>query len=217
MTASDVIQIVLMGLLVIVTGIYAWRTHVMSSAAKKQAEASVKMAEEMREQRIIASRPVIISRAVYEGVTYRGFVPDIKIGWTGIIRGTGSHFSHFEVYNAGSGPAIDVEISILDEEKHHIDSLDSTRRTLLKTDDPPLDFYPSVPSEGDALYYVACEYQSITSRSSQKQTWYQTLLPFKPSKSSKAGGIYVATGELEFKEVTEKERINAFRSGSKPK
>jgi hypothetical protein len=64
MTVSDLIQIILMGLLVVITGIYAWRTFSISNGTKKQADASVKMAEEMREQRVIASRPVIIQKAV---------------------------------------------------------------------------------------------------------------------------------------------------------
>jgi len=42
-------------------------------------------------------------------------------------------------------------------------------------------------------------------------------LPFKLSKSSEKGKIYVVAGELEFKEATEKERIDAFSSRSKPK
>ncbi len=193
--------------LVGVTALYAISTH-------RQAKVSAKMADEMREQRIIASRPVIIQRAVYKDSNW----PDIKIGWTGTVTGIASYFSHFEVYNAGNGPAIEVEISILDEKKRQIDSLESTRRTFLKANDPPLKFCPSLLSEGVASYYVASEYQSIISRSSQQQTWYQTLLPFKPAKSSKEGEIYLATGELEFRdEVPKKDRIDAFSSRSKPK
>ena len=37
MTVSDLIQIILMGLLVVVTGIYAWRTFAISKATEKQA------------------------------------------------------------------------------------------------------------------------------------------------------------------------------------
>jgi len=55
MTPSDVIQIVLMGLLVVVTGIYAWRTFAISNAAKEQADSSVKMAEASQ----AALRPII--------------------------------------------------------------------------------------------------------------------------------------------------------------
>jgi len=211
MTASDyiLVQTILMIILVSATIFYAYQAKKASDSAKASANASVKIAEETRQQRIISSRPVIIQRAVYKDSDW----PDIKIGWTGIIPSkTASYFSHFEVYNVGSGPAIEVEISLLDEKRRLIESFERTRRTFLKADDPPLKFCPPIPSEGVTSYYVACEYQSIISRSSQQQTWYQTLLPFEPAKSSKAGEIYVATDGLEFHEVTEKERIDAFGS-----
>ncbi len=59
MTITDWIQAISMLILVAVTGIYAWRTHVISKGTEKQADASVQMAEEMREQRYEAVRPVI--------------------------------------------------------------------------------------------------------------------------------------------------------------
>ena len=59
MTITDWIQAISMVVLVVVTGIYAWRTHVISKATKAQADASVKMAEEMRAQRHDTVRPVI--------------------------------------------------------------------------------------------------------------------------------------------------------------
>ena len=59
MTVSELIQIILMGLLVAITGIYVWRTFAISNATKQQADASVKMAEEMRQQRYDTVRPVI--------------------------------------------------------------------------------------------------------------------------------------------------------------
>ena len=45
MTITDWIQAISMLILVVVTGIYAWRTHIMSKATKQQADASVRMAE----------------------------------------------------------------------------------------------------------------------------------------------------------------------------
>ena len=198
MTTSDVIQIVLMGLLVVVTGIYVWRTFAISNATKKQADASVRMAEEMREQR----RPIVVQQAIYE--------KDIREG------STSNYFSHFEAYNKGNGPAIEVEISLVDSDKRT--SIDSHRKSFLGAGEPPIEFRPSniVNLEESITYYLVCEYQSILS-SSPRKMWYQTWLPFKPSKSSEKGKIYVVAGELEFKEATEKERIDAFSSRSKPK
>jgi len=69
----------------------------------------------------------------------------------------------------------------------------------------------------ESTYYLICEYQSILSPTFKPQKWYQTWLPFRLSKSSQEGKVYVAPGELKFKEVTEEKRIDAFNSRSKPK
>ncbi len=198
MTPTDWIQAISMLVLVIATGIYAWRTHVMSKATKEQADASIKMAEEMREQGVMSSRPLIIQKAVVETETeLRTF-------------GSKEWFSYFEVYNAGNGPAIEVEISLLNKEKTPIHS---QRKTFLRAGEPPIQFssHPIYPEE--PTFYLVCEYQSIFSR----ETWYQTWLPFEAVEASEDEKIYVRPGELEFKEVSERERIDAFGSRRKPK
>ena len=183
---------ILLGL-VGVTGYYAL-------SANKQANASIKMAEEMKEQRVVASRPLIVQKALY-----------YKDIWEGSTR---DYLSHFEISKVGRSPAIELEISFMDAEgrKHSI------RQTFLRPDDPPIKFRPSnIASLPESkTYYIISEYGSIYPTETQKQ-WYQTRLPFKTSKSSKEGAIYVVAGELEFLEVSEKERIDAFTSGSKPK
>ncbi len=60
MTTGELIQVILMGLLVVVTSIYAWRTFAISNATKKQADASVKMARETKEQRYSESLPLLV-------------------------------------------------------------------------------------------------------------------------------------------------------------
>ena len=85
MTASEWIQIILMGLLVVITGVYVWRTFAISNATKKQADANVKMAEEMREQTVIASQPLVIQKCVHEKDIWEGSTKD--------------YFSHFEISN----------------------------------------------------------------------------------------------------------------------
>lgn len=214
MTITDWIQAISTLVLVAVTGIYAWRTHAISKATseqtqatKKQAEASVKMAEEMREQRIMASRPVIIQKVVVETETqFRTF-------------GSKDWFSYFEVHNAGNGPAIELEVSLLDKEKN---LLVSQRISFLKAGELPMrpDPFKSYTFDLDkrekSEYYLVSEYKSIFSGSPQPR-WYQTWLPFETSGASEEGKIYVQAGELEFKEVPEKERIDAFGSRNKPK
>jgi hypothetical protein len=59
MTPTDWIQAISTFILLGVTGFYAWRTHSLAKATEKQTEASVKMAEEMREQRFTENLPLL--------------------------------------------------------------------------------------------------------------------------------------------------------------
>ena len=176
-------------------------TGLLGLYAAGQARASVKMAEEMKEQRVTVSRPVVVQKAVHEKDIYEGSTKD--------------YFSHFEAYNKGNGPAIEVEISLLDNDKNLIES---HRKSFLGAGEPPIEFRPTslATRRENSTCYLVCEYQSILS-SGPRKMWYQTWLPFKPSKSSEKDKIYVVAGELEFKEATEEERIDAFSSRSKPK
>jgi len=190
MTCSDLIQVLLMGLLVVITGIYAWRTHVISKATKEQANASVKMAEEMREQRIMASRPVIIQKAVHEQRA-------------DALARPAEAFSHFEIYNAGNGPAIEVEVSLLNEQKEPVNA---QRETFLRVGETPMKFYTTFsPIPENSTFYIVSEYQGISSYST-KPTWYQTWLPCKLSITGK-----VISGKLELHDdVSEENRIGIF-------
>jgi len=194
MTTGELIQVILMGLLVVVTGVYAWRTFAISKATKKQAQ-------EMREQRVMASRPLLIQKSVHEKDIWEGSTKD--------------YFSHFEISNVGNTPAIEVESSLMDNEGNRPHSI---RQTYLRNDDSPIKFRPAniVNLEETKTYYLVSEYQNIFSYGLQKPL-YQTRLPFKISKSVQKGKIYTIAGELEFKEATEKERIDAFSRRSKPK
>ena len=190
MTTSELVQIILMGLVIVVTGIYVWRTFAISNATKKQADASGKMAEEMREQSVMSSRPVIILKAVND-----------------------DQDSHFEIYNAGNGTAVEVEVVLRDQNGQ---PRDGKREGFLRAGDTPIYFYTTIqPDVGNSTFYVISEYQGILSNSAQP-TWYQTKLPCKLSVSGKVSG-----GKLEFLEVTEEKRIGIFKSefnnGSVPK
>ncbi len=183
-------EILLLIGLVTITAVYA-------SSATRQARASVKMAEEMMEQRVIASRPIIIQEAISRKYISEKDEPD-----------------YFQVYNAGNGPAIELEMSILNENKTPIVS---ERKTFLRSGEPPIQFMPFQSADLDeSTYYLVCEYQGILSPL-PKKTWYQTWLPFDLKKSSKTGKAIVKAGELTFEEVTEDARIDAFSSRGKPK
>ncbi len=193
--AAEAIQITISFVLVLVTVIYVKRTADIAQATKEQADASVKMADEMREQRIAESRPVMIQKAM----------PTIINGTTTDV------FSHFEVRNQGNGPAIELQVSLLDKKERPIRVL---RDTSVRAGELPVgscqEFSFELANLPESTYYIVCEYQSILSRLAKKQTWYQTWLPFQKCKSSQ-GGVRVEPNELEFKdEITEKERINAF-------
>lgn len=176
-------QIILMLGLVIITALYA-------SSTEKQANASVKMAEEMREQTIITSRPVMIQKAMPTMIN--GVDTDI--------------FSHFEAYNTGKGPAIELQVSLLDNGKNPIVV---HRETSLRAGESPIRPHFELVSLPESTYHIVCEYQSIFSQLSKKQSWYQTWLPFQKCKSSQ-GGIRVEPSELEFREVSENERVDAW-------
>ncbi len=80
-THAQLITAISMVALFVVTGIYAWRTHVISKAAEKQAE-------EMRQQRLSASQPVV---------------------WP-MIQGLSTNALEVVFENIGNGPALDVDI-----------------------------------------------------------------------------------------------------------
>ncbi len=173
---AQAIQIIISFVLVLVTAIYVKRTSDIVRETRNQAQ-------EMREQRIMASRPVIIQKAIPTEVIGSGFS------------------DRFEVYNAGNGPAIELEILLLDKEENLIQE---QRVTFLRASDTPVEFYPSgLDSRLNSDCYLLCRYQSILSLGA-KPSWYQTRLPFKPVKSQSRDYIYVEPGKLEFEEVFEK-------------
>ncbi len=103
MTMGELIQVILMGLLVVVTGIYAWRTHVISNAAKKQTD-------EMREQRLSEARPYLLLRLKDSAVQWNNIEPDKQhrpIDFQMII------------HNAGKGPAIKLHAALWHPYKSH--------------------------------------------------------------------------------------------------
>jgi hypothetical protein len=190
-------NLVLLAGLIAVTTIYAYSTIRIARDTKRQAD-------EIREQRLMASRPMIIQRSVRkEGPTVPG--PGIR----------SDYFPHFEIYNAGNGPAIELEFSLLNKER---DTLHCKRESFLRAGDTPIEFRPInlANLEESTTYHLACEYQGIFSAASE-QAWYQTWLPFEVMKSSIQGEVFVTPGELEFKEVSQKDRINCFSNVGKPK
>jgi len=106
-----------------------------------------------------------------------------------------SHFSHFELFNAGNSPALGLEISLVNEEKA---VLQSETLSFLRNNEQALTFIP-IKLELHKIYHLVCEYDSIRSRT--RKIWYQTWLPFTTTESAMKNNINVKVGELDFKEV----------------
>lgn len=215
-TTAEAINIFLVGALVLVTAVYAKETANISKSseeaarsAAEQAEASKKLAEEAREQRLMASRPIIIQRSVYKQIREAPDSDDLSP----TLRS--SHFSHFVVMNVGNGPAMELEVSLMDKEKK---KLHSVRVTFLRAGEKRdfIESHRELVERKESTYYLVCEYKHVFAPTTG-QTWHQTWLPFQLRKSSVKGEMHVVAGELEFHEVSEKDRIDAFTSRSKPK
>lgn len=189
MTITDWIQAISMLFLVVVTGIYVWRTHIISNSTKKQADASVKMAKEMREQR----RPIVVQEiATPKGFRYTLATEDATEEITSDC---------FGIQNVGNSPAIELEIILLDKDKGQPQT---ERKTFLRADDAPIVFYPhNLVSHVNTTCYLLCRYRGVLS-SDEAQLWYETWLPFVPVKSQGGNRIIIQPKELEFCEVYKK-------------
>jgi len=202
MSNADIGLIIAASVQAVATIVLVCITIFYAISTKRQADANVKMAEEMKEQTLVASRPYIIQKAVFEkeNVSYDNLKKELII--------SSPPFKHFEIYNAGNGPAIELEVSILDREKrleasNRITYLSSKERAEIQLNQIINNI------EKPIRHYLVSEYQGVTMRTG-KPMWYQTWMPFEISKSSQQGKLLLTPGGLEFKEVTEKDRINAF-------
>lgn len=114
MTIGELIQVILMGLLVVITGIYAWRTFSISRATEKQAEAGVKMADEMAKKRYLDCQPVLIPKIP----TRVGQIPEEDVLYMILASGLGGMVQQTPVgvtirwLNAGKGVALNATFSL---------------------------------------------------------------------------------------------------------
>jgi hypothetical protein len=166
-----------------------------SIQSKKQLE---KKLEDTKDELMMASRPLLVARAVFhEGaMTYEHDTLSAPKGTkTSDDRPAASHFSHFELFNAGNSPAIGLEISLMDE---GLVVIQSESLGFLRNNEQALTFVP-IKLEFQKTYHLVCEYDSIRSRA--RKIWYQTWLPFTTAESAMKGAINVSVGELDFREV----------------
>jgi hypothetical protein len=197
----------------IVTIIAVLITVYYSYTAKQELE---KKLENTKSEMEMTSRPLMVMRAVgYDGASsYETDTPENpKIEQSGAYRPLASHFSHFELYNAGNSPVIGLEISLMNKDKV---IMQSRSVGFLRNNEEALSFIPIKLEPGETNYLVS-EYESIRSRARHNPIWYQTWLPFTPLKCIDKGMINIIVGELDFKEVPMTNRIDAFPSNQKPR
>lgn len=177
--------------LVAVTMAYAVFTY-------QQVQASKQMINEAKEQRLATLQPVVILKSVQK--------PMAGVELNSVLRS--EYFSHFVVWNAGNGPAIEIEMLLLDNNK---DLKQAHRETFLRPGEEYC-FTPDLGRYPEGKYYVVCQYKR-TLYPTTEEVWDQTWLPFNLSKASKEGEVYVTPGELDFKfALSKKDKVDAFAS-----
>ncbi len=129
---TGAVQAIAVVALVIATAFYAWRTWSISSATEKQAEASVEMAKEMREQRMAEDEPVLILDIVGQELPpYLHWHAEWEVLMNEQTNEVVSPWPlpqcTVRVHNAGRGAAVSVEACYLQSDKYYFHS----RRGLL--------------------------------------------------------------------------------------
>jgi hypothetical protein len=182
--------------LALYTAIYAWFTR--------------KMATQMEKQKTQSLRPYIIQKAQQKMVVKATVFTD--------------YFSHFEIYNAGKGPAIEPEIYLLNDKKEIIFLEDKV--TYIRAEEEPLKLLPIEFNKKQKLpdimppvilipihlvaeretSYLVTQYKSTFSNY-KDPTWYQSCLPFISHRVKGNNEIQVVTGEQIFTEVPHKLRL----------
>ncbi len=117
---SGAVQTISVVLLVFVTMFYALITWSISSATKKQAATSARMATEMSEQRLAADQPLLILDIRDQKLPdyfqwEEGDLVDQRTGW--YVRDWPIPSCTLRVHNAGRGPAISIEAAYLGSEE----------------------------------------------------------------------------------------------------
>lgn len=182
--------------LVAVTTAYAVFTY-------QQVQTSKEMISEVKEQRLAALQPIIILKSVQK--------PIAGVESSSVLRS--EYFSHFLAWNAGNGPAIEIEIVLL---RSNLSWIEAHRETFLRSgDECAFRTQTKLALEAEDKYYVVCQYKR-TLYPTVEEAWDQTWLPFNLKRASKEGEVYVESGELDFKfGLSKSDKIDAF--SSKPK
>lgn len=161
----NIAQALLTLALVIVTAIYAMRTAAIAQSTKEQAKASIKMAEEMKEQRYDSFLPIIdiiCVKTTPSETMIRAYEENPPNEINCILR------------NVGVGPALDVYSFVQptpnDRHHHHFDTIETGKETK------PL--YLSLEKINDSSFIVAY-YKDVYGRcfESRREVKTKTINP----------------------------------------
>lgn len=159
------------------------------------------LVNEVKEQRLASLQPVVLVKSVYMELLRH------ELG-TPVPR---KSFTHFAIWNTGNGPAIEMEVALLDEKK---DPIEAHRETYLRPDEE-YDFKPSMIYQRNGKHYIVCQFKRIEAITGS-QSWDRTWLPIELSVNKKQQEVNVIAGELEFEfGIRQKDKIDVFTS--KPK
>lgn len=174
-------------ILVCITGYYAYQT-------RKIARASAEQAQELRQQRISASQPVIWP---------------MLVGWK-------TYRLEVDFENIGNGPALDIDIfvgrgdkPILEDSEHirhsYMVAREKRKHNFLMPQDSPQDSYGQPSPSKDTLSNIAGEYTLLVKwRDLYKSgPFFQAKLPFSLEIGS-GGGLHAKEGVVIIDRVLDK-------------
>ena len=175
---------------------YVVLTFNILRSSQKQADAAIRMAE-------LESRPIVIQKAIHQGIDSEA----TQLDYITKIDEDPHYFYHFLVINAGKGPAIEINVSILNENKNCILSWE---RAFLRSGEEEVFPFGKARDKRQSMsdleegihYHLVCEYKDTLNY------YHQTWMPFKISKAERGNQLYVISDKLELKtNISEEDRL----------
>jgi hypothetical protein len=151
---SGAVQAIVTCILVIVTAVYAYLTRSISRNAAKQAEASIKMAEEMRRSREDGPRPVLDIQQIEQDE----FGVDDEAMLRAVTQLTHDDYVWCKLGSIGRGPALNIKTSLMNDRA----ITQSDLGTLGVNDETGLTCLAAL--QGDQGKYVCVEYADVYRR-----------------------------------------------------
>ncbi len=183
--------------LVLATAFYAVRTHDISKAAREQADASVKMAQVMREERLAADQPYLLIEVEQPTPVYDAHGDeDSPAGLQTEVDVSESYRSYpkklaYKVFNAGRGPATEISTTLL----HSAVMYDTQMKDVLRPDTTwDVKVVPNTPTQAILTVF---EGKSLGSEELGFNAWMKKagLAEFEPHPSD--SGVIVTYRDIQ--------------------